>query len=165
MAVPVGEFIAAMRQLAAGVSLITTAGGGRRAGLTATAVCSVSAEPPQLLACVNRRSEAHDLIRDAGLFAVNVLASHQRPLAERFGGLVDLRGGDRFDAGAWTGLATGAPILDPCLAAFDCAVVEAVPASTHTIFIGRVEAVAVRPDLSPLLYAEGDYRLLASWGA
>ncbi len=163
MAVEPADFIAAMRQLAAGVTLVTTAHRGRRAGLTATAVCSVSAEPPQLLACINHALEAHDAIRRAGVFAVNVLASHQRPLAERFGGVVDLHGGDRFDAGTWIELATGAPVLDPCLAAFDCVVAEAVPASTHTIFIGRVEAVRARPDLSPLLYAEGDYRLLTPW--
>ena len=159
MAVRPEEFIAGMRQLAAGVSLITTAQEGRRAGLTATAVCSVSAAPPQLLACVNRSAEAHDLIRAAGLFAVNVLASHQRPLAERFSGVLGLRGSERFDIGTWTGLATGAPVLDPCLAAFDCVLTEAVSASTHTVFIGRVEAVRTRPDLSPLLYVEGDYRL------
>jgi flavin reductase (DIM6/NTAB) family NADH-FMN oxidoreductase RutF len=154
------EFIAGMRQLAAGVSVITTAHRGRRAGLTATAVCSVSAAPPQLLACINRSAEAHDLIRAAGLFAVNVLASHQRPLAERFSGVLGLHGPERFAAGTWTGLATGAPVLDPCLAAFDCVVTEAVSAATHTVFIGRVEAVRTRPDLSPLLYVEGDYRLL-----
>ena len=89
----------------------------------------------------------------------------QRPLAERFSGVVELRGAGRFDAGTWTTLATGAPVLDPCLAAFDCALAETLPASTHTVFIGRVEAVRVRPDLSPLLYVEGDYRLLAGWAA
>ena len=126
MAADTGDFIAGMRRLAAGVTLVTAAHRGARSGLTATAVCSVSAEPPQLLACVGRDADAHDPIRAAGAFAVNVLASHQRPLAERFAGAVDLCGADRFDAGAWTTLATGAPVLDPCLAAFDCTLAEAL---------------------------------------
>ena len=75
-----------MRHLAAGVTLVTTAGGGSRAGLTATAVCSVSAEPPQLLACVNREAEAHRLLLATGHLAVNLLSAGQHELADRFAG-------------------------------------------------------------------------------
>ena len=69
------RFTAGMRHLAAGVTLVTTAGGGSRAGLTATAVCSVSAEPPQLLACVNREADAHRLLLATGHLAVNLLSA------------------------------------------------------------------------------------------
>ena len=65
MTVTPQSFIQGMRQLALGVTLITTAHEGRWAGLTATAVCSVSAEPPQLLACINRQAETHRLIAGA----------------------------------------------------------------------------------------------------
>ncbi len=79
-------FIQGMRQLAAGVTLITSAHGGRRSGLTATAVCSVSAEPPQLLVCINQRAETYVTVQRSGAFAVNLLASDQHRLAEIFAG-------------------------------------------------------------------------------
>lgn len=154
-------FIKGMRQLAAGVALITTAHDGRRSGLTATAVCSLSAEPPQLLACINRRLEAHDLALAGGSFAVNLLASDQRPLAQTFGGGSGILGEARFESARWTALVTGAPILASGLASFDCRVSKALPADTHTIFIGLVEAVVIESHREPLVYVEGDYGLIA----
>jgi flavin reductase (DIM6/NTAB) family NADH-FMN oxidoreductase RutF len=161
MTVTAQTFIRAMRQLAHGVTLITTAHEGRWGGLTATAVCSVSAEPPQLLACINRRAETHRLIAEGGVFAVNVLASEQQRLAEIFAGGGGVFGDQRFAAADWTTLITGAPVLRPCLATFDCELVEHVPASSHSIFIGRVAAVELHPGLDPLVYVEGDYSLIA----
>jgi len=161
MTVTPQAFIQAMRQLAAGVTLITTAHDGRRAGLTATAVCSVSADPPQLLACINRQAETHRLIAQSGAFAVNVLASGQHRLAEIFAGGGGLYGEHRFAAADWTTMITGAPVLRPCRASFDCRLVEHLPASSHSIFIGRVVAVDLHPDLDPLVYVEGDYGLIA----
>jgi flavin reductase (DIM6/NTAB) family NADH-FMN oxidoreductase RutF len=155
------SFIQGMRQLASGVTLITTAHDGRRAGLTATAVCSVSAEPPQLLACVNRRSETHRVIDQSGVFAINVLASDQQRLAQIFAGATDVYGDSRFEQAGWTELMTGAPVLSSCLAIFDCRVVESMAAATHSIFIGKVEAITFEPDLDPLVYVEGDYGLIA----
>jgi flavin reductase (DIM6/NTAB) family NADH-FMN oxidoreductase RutF len=154
-------FIQGMRQLAAGVTLITTVHDGQRAGLTATAVCSVSAEPPQLLTCVNRRSETHRVIDRSGVFAVNVLASDQQHLAQIFAGATDIYGERRFEQAPWIELATGAPVLASCLASFDCRVVESVVAATHSIFIGSVEAMMLEPDLDPLVYVDGDYGLIA----
>jgi flavin reductase (DIM6/NTAB) family NADH-FMN oxidoreductase RutF len=153
-------FIQGMRQLAAGVTLITSAHGGRRSGLTATAVCSVSAEPPQLLACINQRAETYVTVQRSGAFAVNLLASDQQRLAEIFAGGGGIYGDQRFDQAHWTTLATGAPVLGTCVASFDCRLVQCVPASTHTIFIGQVEAVRLEPDLEPLVYVEGDYGLV-----
>jgi flavin reductase (DIM6/NTAB) family NADH-FMN oxidoreductase RutF len=151
-----------MRQLAAGVTLITAQHEDRRAGMTATAVCSLSAEPPQLLACINRQAETYGIVKASGAFAVNVLASHQHQLAQAFAGVTGIYGDQRFELADWSSLATGSPVLSPCLAAFDCRLVEAVPAATHSIFIGQVEAVALELDLQPLVYAGGDYGLIAS---
>jgi flavin reductase (DIM6/NTAB) family NADH-FMN oxidoreductase RutF len=150
-----------MRQLAAGVTLITSEHGGRRSGLTATAVCSVSAEPPQLLVCINQLAETYDTVRRSRSFAVNLLASDQQQLAEIFAGTGGIFGDQRFDQAQWTTLATGAPVLGTCVASFDCSLVQCVPASTHSIFIGQVEAVRLEPDLEPLVYVEGDYGLIA----
>jgi flavin reductase (DIM6/NTAB) family NADH-FMN oxidoreductase RutF len=161
MTVTPEAFIQGMRQLAAGVTLITTAHQGRRAGLTATAVCSVSAEPPQLLACINHRAETHEVVAKSGAFAVNVLASDQQHLAEIFAGTAGVYGDRRFEQAVWTVLASGAPVLRACRASFDCRVAEIVPTATHSIFIGRVVAIHLEPNREPLVYVEGDYGLIA----
>lgn len=154
-------FIAGMRQLAAGVTVVTTEDAGCRAGLTATAVCSVSAEPPQLLVCVNVAAEAHDVIAKGGRFAVNVLSSGQREIADRFAGLTGHSGACRFDLGTWRTLVTGVPVLEGCCANFDCRLVTTLRAGTHTLFVGEVEAVLAASELLPMVYAEGEYGLVA----
>lgn len=133
------EFQSAMRYLAAGCSIIATADGGERMGLTVTAVCSVTADPAQLLVCVNRNVRAHDGIQNSGTVSVNVLSASQEALARRFAGMVEnVRGEERFLEGNWSEGILGAPLLDDALAVFDCRVVETIAASTHTIFICEV---------------------------
>jgi flavin reductase (DIM6/NTAB) family NADH-FMN oxidoreductase RutF len=151
-----------MRCLAAGVTIVTTLHAGVRSGLTATAVTSLSADPPQVLVCVNRSAGAHDLIHRGSLMCVNVLAHAHQNLAARFAGQKGVFGEDRFAAGRWTTLTTGAPVLDDAMASFDCVVTERVQATTHTIFIGRVVGVRARPKARPLVYASGTYARLES---
>ena len=146
-----------MRQLAAGVTLVTTAAGGVRAGLTATAVCSASADPPQLLACVNRDAEAHDLFLASRILAVCLLGTGQRALADRFAGRTGVSGEARFAAGRWPTLATGAPVLADAPACFDCRIVGPLAAGTHTVLLATVEATLVRAGLEPLAYLGGGY--------
>lgn len=156
--VPADIFKLAMRRMAAGVTIITTCDNGERGGLTATAVCSLSADPPQLLVCVNRSTHAHDVIKRGANLCVNLLARRHKALAARFAGQKKgVMGEDRFHAGRWTTLKTGAPVLDDALASFDCVVRETVESSTHTIFIGQVVDVRLRAEGHPLLYAGGSY--------
>ncbi|MBZ0325720.1 MAG: flavin reductase family protein [Alphaproteobacteria bacterium] len=158
MAVPAKQFLAAMRQLAGAVNIVTTRHGARRAGLTATAVCSLNIEPPRLLACVNKGAGAHDDIGASGRFCVNVLGVQHVDLAQRFSGVLGIEGEERFAGGAeWGELATGAPVLAGALAAFDCRVHKAIEAASHTIFIGDVERAA-GSDGAPLIYLDGTYR-------
>ena len=153
-----GAFKKGMRHLAASVCLITTRHGAERGGLTATAVCSVSAEPPQLLVCVNRDASAHPLIVASRIFAVNVLAPCHRPIAERFAGMDGVEGDARFvDLGDWRTLQTGAPVLHGCPVTFDCKVVNTTVAGTHTIVIGEILDVALDAANLPLLYAQGAF--------
>ena len=154
-----------MRCLAAGVTIITTAERSRPSGLTATAVCSLSLDPPQLLVCISRRAGAHDAMARSARFCVNVLSRGQWRLAARFSGQNGGFGAERFKAGKWTTLKTGAPALVDALAAFDCLVTERVDASTHTIFIGRVVDLELRPKGKPLLYASGGYAGLQALAA
>ena len=98
------DFREGMRHLAASVTVITVAHNGTQDGLTATAACSVSAEPPQLLVCVNREAGAHDLIQEKGEFGVNVLARNQENIAKRFAGIDGADRLDRYGLGIWTKL-------------------------------------------------------------
>lgn len=148
-------FRAAMRELAAGVTIVTAGTADGRRGLTATAVCSVSADPPTLLACINRATDGHAAIAASGHFCVNVVAAEHRDLAERFAGRDGARGAARFERGDWDCLVTGAPVLADAVAAFDCRVVEALSWGTHTIFIGRVAATRVAPARPALVYRAG----------
>jgi flavin reductase (DIM6/NTAB) family NADH-FMN oxidoreductase RutF len=158
MTIDTGAFKKGMRHLAASVCLITTRHDAERGGLTATAVCSVSAEPPQLLVCVNREASAHPLIVASRIFAVNVLAPEHRKIAERFAGMDGVEGDDRFvDMGQWRTLTTGAPVLGGCPVTFDCQVVSTMVAGTHTIVIGEIVDVTLDPANLPLLYADGAF--------
>ncbi|MBS0517196.1 MAG: flavin reductase family protein [Proteobacteria bacterium] len=158
MSIDAAAFKKGMRHLAASVTLITTRYRDQRGGLTATAVCSVSAEPPQILACVNKSASAHDPIADAGFFCINILSPDHRKIAERFAGMHGIEGDDRFiDLGEWSTLTTGAPVLKGCPVSFDCRLVTKVPAGTHTVYIGEIVDVALDPAASPLLYADGAF--------
>lgn len=158
MSVDAPTFRKAMRHLAASVTLITTRHLKVRGGLTATAVCSVSADPAQMLVCVNGSASAHDPIGSSGVFCVNILAPHHRKIAERFAGMDGVEGDARFDGmGDWSTLTTGAPVLKGCSASFDCRTINAVTAGTHTIFIGEIVDLALDPKAHPLLYCDGSF--------
>lgn len=161
MAIDVESFKAGMRQLTAGVCLVTTQGtDGVRSGLTATAVCSVSAEPPLLLVCINQKTGTYEAVRNAGRFAVNVLAAEQVDLSNRFASAVT--GDERFHHGEWGTLATGAPVLTDALVSFDCLLTQVSDMGSHGVFFGEVQAVALRTTAAaPLLYGDGNYGTLA----
>jgi flavin reductase (DIM6/NTAB) family NADH-FMN oxidoreductase RutF len=156
MSIDAAAFKKGMRHLAASVTLITTRHHDVRGGLTATAVCSVSAEPPQILVCVNKTASAHDPIGEAGFFCVNVLSPPHRKIAERFAGMDGVEGDDRFlDMGDWSTLSTGAPVLKGCPVSFDCRLVTRVAAGTHTVYIGEIVDVLLDPAAPALLYCDG----------
>ena len=158
MSIDAAAFKKGMRHLAASVTLITTRHGDLRGGLTATAVCSVSAEPPQILVCVNKTASAHDPIGEAGVFCVNILAPDHRKIAERFAGMDGVEGDERFaDMGDWSMLTTGAPVLKGCPVSFDCKLVTKVEAGTHTIYIGEIVDIALDPKAHALLYCDGAF--------
>ena len=161
MPIPSAEYLAGMRRLAAAVTIVTTRAGDVPAGLTATSVCSLTAEPPRLLACINREVDAHKLIARSRIFAVNLLTPAHRDLADLFGGRTETTGPARFAAGRWTTGRTGTPLLADAAAAFECRLVEAIDAGTHSIFIGEVEAITLLgDDAPPLAYHDRAYATL-----
>ena len=154
------EFKLGMRSLAGAVSIITTRHGGHRYGMTATAVCSATADPPAVLVCVNRGTTTHDAIARAEFFCVNVLRHEDRELSGIFSGAQ--KGEERFRPEHWTRLATGAPVLISSLVAFDCRVANRMVHGTHTVYLGEVAEVRIGKKGKPLLYADGQYAKLAS---
>ncbi len=158
----VHDFRVAMRQLAATVCVVTAGQGDGRRGLTATAVCSLSITPPSMLVCVNRQGAAHRAIVESGCFCVNILAADQQEVARRFAGQTGDAGEDKFAAGHWTGLATGAPALDGALVNLDCTLASDVETESHSIFIGKVEQVRFGHVKSPLLHYDRNFFSLAN---
>jgi flavin reductase (DIM6/NTAB) family NADH-FMN oxidoreductase RutF len=153
------NFRAAMRQVVGAVTVVTTRGlDGETRGVTATAVCSLTVEPPSVIACINRSTWVGQIAPGSGRFCVNVLAKEQQSVAETFAGRSSLAGGDRFQMGAWQDAETGAPSLEGAIASFDCDLEQAVDFATHVILIGRVRrTVSDNPGAEPLLYASGGF--------
>lgn len=154
------QFKMGMRTLAGAVNIITSAHAGHRYGMTATAVCSASAEPPTVLACINRLASTHGAVSKSRAFCVNVLRADDWELSTSFSGAQS--GEARFKSRDWTRLATGSPALIDALVCFDCRVVKRVAHGTHTIFLGEVAQVLVGKKGKPLLYSEGQYARLAA---
>src|SRR5579863_4162477 len=147
-------FRRAMREFASGVTIIAAGEGEARNGCTATSVCSLSLDAPTLLVCLDRASATLATLRASGVFGVSVLAADQAALAERFAGRDGVRGASRFAAGKWTGLITGAPLLQGAVAHIDCCVEETIERHTHAIVIGRVVMAVVTP-ARPLAHWRG----------
>ncbi|WP_255561451.1 flavin reductase family protein [Pseudohoeflea coraliihabitans] len=143
-----------MRHLAAAVNIVSSLNGDKPCGLLATAVCSVSAEPPMLLACINRNANSFAAINDSGHFCINVLRGGQYDLAQQF---MKQNGHRRFEGLDWRTLSTGAPSINNALVNFDCEVVNTIEAGSHMVFIGRVVAVKCHGEGDPLLYFNGGY--------
>src|SRR4030095_8960881 len=104
-----GQFRAGMRSLAGAVNIITSAHSGHRYGMTATAVCSATAEPPTVLVCINKLATTHGAVAKSKVFCVNVLRAESWELSTVFSG--GQTGDARFKNGNWSKLATGSPVL------------------------------------------------------
>ena len=97
--VEVANFRLAMREFASGVAIVTCANGKERAGCTATALASFSLSPPSLVVCLERSSSTLAILKQAGAFAVNILAGGHEALASRFAGRDGAEGESRFEEG------------------------------------------------------------------
>ncbi|MFB7172183.1 flavin reductase family protein [Streptomyces sp. NPDC056254] len=161
------DFRAGMRRLASAVNVIATGSGQDPAGwrgMTATAVCSLCAEPPSLVVCLNQQTGTYRRLTENGLFSVNVLAGPDLHLAQTFAGQHGLVGADRFTTGDWAPGRLGVPVLRGAQASFECRVVQAVEYGTHSLLIGNIEAVH-RPDgaaAQPLIYHDQGFHGLGT---
>lgn len=147
------SFRSAMRHVAATVHAVTTGRVGQRHGILATAVSSLSFEPPSLLVCVNRTASLHEPLACAETFCVNVLGLGNRAIAEVF---EKARGEDRFAAGEWDEV-HGVPVLTQAQSWFICRTAHRHEFGTHTIFIGELIDARHREDAAPLTYYDRHY--------
>jgi 4-nitrophenol 2-monooxygenase / 4-nitrocatechol 4-monooxygenase, reductase component len=139
---------------ASGVTVITTVVDGEMFGTTASAVSSLSMDPPMMLACLNRSSSTHDAVVKAGWFGINILAEEQGGLAMQFG----RKGGDKFDGvGVTRSEHGGVPMIDGALAQIVCRVAETPTGGTHTVFLGLVAEASAREGAEPLAYYRGTF--------
>ncbi len=146
-------FRSAMRHVAATVYAVTTGRVGERHGILATAVSSLSFEPPSLLVCVNRAASLHEPLACAETFCVNVLGLGNRQIAEVF---EQARGEDRFAVGEWREV-RAVPVLANAQSYFICRTAHRHEFGTHTIFIGELIEARHREDAAPLTYYDRHY--------
>jgi len=149
------SFKLAMRRFPAAVSVITSADQSRRHGMTATAVTSLSLDPPSLIVCINRATLLHDIMQIGRHFCVNVLRRDQIELSSAFSGAIAPEA--RFALGTWHVSAEGVSYLVDAQANIFCRKVAAVPYGTHTIFIGEAAAAHVHDPIEPLIYHDAQY--------
>jgi|SRR5579871_3657812 len=149
-------FKQSMRLLAGGVCICTTAQNDERLGLTMTAVCSLTLEPPTLVVCVNRDAGAHDMMRATRRVCINFLASEHVELAELFSS-ASFKGSGRFDPAKWTDMASGVPALNSGLAALDCVIIEETSVGAHSVFVCEVKAARLNPEKEPLVHFNREF--------
>jgi flavin reductase len=147
----------AMACLGAAVNIVTTDGNAGRAGFTASAICSVTDNPPTLLVCINRGSSAYASVTSNGVVCVNVLSARHERLSRLFGG--GTPADKRFAAATWSTLETGAPVLADC-AAFDCRIVDVTNVATHDVLFCSVVALQRSDCAANLIYFGRDYHIV-----
>ena len=150
-----------LRFWASGVSVVTTANGERRAGMTVSAFNSLSLEPPCILVCLLKGTTTAEMIQETGHFAISVLGEDQAYVSDRFAGRVPLlEHEDRFDHVPVATVVTGSPVLTEALVWLDCRVEAVHDGNTHWIVIGEVLAAGHGTSESPLIYYDRNYRAL-----
>lgn len=163
----IDDFRLGMQRLASGVNVVTAVSAdGVRCGMTATAVFSLSLHPPSLVVGVNKESRLGEVLHDLSTFAVSILGTEHRHVAEAFAGKVSgVKGATRFAYGKWRYSSEGVPILDDAPACFICKADEIIERPTHLLLIGAVTEVYVTDrDLALLVYFSRHFTSVGSGG-
>ena len=159
MSVTKNEFRAALGRFASGVTVVTTRdASGKPHGITVSAFCSVSLEPPLVLVCIEKTTGSHDAFLESEFFVVNILAENHENLSNHFASSVP----DKFDGVDYRDGIGEIPVLTQASVTLECRLVHAYEGGDHTIFVGLVEKSEVK-DENPLIYWHGNYRKLESY--
>jgi flavin reductase len=145
-------FKGAMRRLASGVAILTTNHQGRRFGMTATALMSLSMAPPSLAVAINRNASIYEALTARKSFCVNLLHERHAELCHWFSAVP---AADRFQTGAWAEDADGLPYLKDSEASIACAIGPVLDFGSHTIFVGQVLRTILGGSCTPLVYLNG----------
>jgi flavin reductase len=154
----VGELRALMRRFPTGVAVVTVDANGERLGLTVGTLMSLSFEPPLVGISIAREAALHELLREAGRFAVSLLASGQDAVAQHFARGVP-------PIAHWHGIETregahGSPLIEGALGWLECGLWAEWTAGDHTVFAGEVLSLELGETQPPLLYLDRRYRPL-----
>lgn len=150
-------FWRALGQRAIGSTIVTARSAEGPAGFLGLSASHISADPPLMLASIDRRTSALQNVLAARHFAVNFLPRDAKEIADVFGGKGELKGADRFKIGQWQTLTTGAPVLTNALGAMDCTLEDTIERGGICIVIGRVVDVLVGSGGDPLIHFRGGY--------
>ena len=147
------DFRDALSRFASGVSVVTTRdSAGRAHGITVSAFCSVSLDPPLVLICIEKLTASHYAFHESKAFIVNILDSSQQDLSEQFAApAVDKFADQEFEPGT-----EDIPRLKTALASIECKLINTHDGGDHTIFVGSVERVTAG-NSEPLVYYRGEY--------
>ncbi|MYA86116.1 MAG: flavin reductase family protein [Acidimicrobiaceae bacterium] len=156
------EFRRVLGHYPTGVTVVTATCPGGPEGLTIGSFTSVSLDPPLVSFCPGHDSDSWARMRAVGSFCVNVLADDQADLSSTFAS----RAGDKFREVTTRVEATGAPVIEGCLAWIDCRVETVHTAGDHDIVVGRVVALGTADGASesasgPLVFLKGGYGRVA----
>ena len=149
------QFRAAMRRLAASVSIVVAKGDEGPVGIAATSITSLTADPPAVLVCINRTTSLHALLVPTAPLSINLLARSQKDVSTAFGGGTPKE--ERFRVGSWIEGSNGLPQLEGAQANLDCVIDAMLAYGTHSIVIARVLSAKVSDGVDPLIYQDGGY--------
>lgn len=150
-------FWRALGSRAIGVAVVTAKGTNGPAGFLALSATHLTANPPTMLVSIGQSTSALAPILESRHFAINYVAKEREDLAREFGGQGSLKGADRFVAGQWTTLKTGAPALVGAVGVLDCELEEAIERHGTTIAIGKIVAFTQSSGAQPLISFAGKY--------
>jgi flavin reductase (DIM6/NTAB) family NADH-FMN oxidoreductase RutF len=149
-------FRSVLGRFASGVTIVTARDdAGEDHGMTVSAFCSLSLQPPLVLLCVDHEASMHGLLLGHPRFGISILSSSQEAYSRRFAADED----NRFDGIAYVRGDSGVVLLEDALAHLECAVRDHHDAGDHTLFIAELERAEAREG-RPLLYYRGGYAQL-----
>ncbi|WP_328504629.1 flavin reductase [Streptomyces sp. NBC_00457] len=153
------DFREAMAHLPAAVNILTTNGPNGRCGITVSAVCSVTDDPPTLLVCVNRGSAMHDVFRANGRVCVNVLGADQQELALHFAGATKVPMAERFTWDVWD-RTQDVPVLKDALVTAVGTIKDAVSMGSHSVLFVDIDRIRTRSGSPSLVYFNRSFHRL-----
>lgn len=140
----------AFGQFATGVTVVTANTPDGVVGITASSFSSVSLSPPLVLWSPEKKSRRFPYFAEAEFYAIHVLAAEQEQLA--WDVVKDMWA---LKEAPLKINCSGVPILDGCLARFDCKQTAVYEGGDHVIILGEVLQTELRTNGDGLAFFKG----------